>query len=234
MKRRGRLLPLLIAVPVVLWLISGIAPRQPSDQARPQYQTSLDTRRWIGEFLRKKRWPSEPPSASQAAIGGPFALVDQNGRRVTDEDLRGGFMLVYFGCTSCPDARPLALAAMVEATQALRREGQRIEPVFITVDSERDTVERLARYAREFGPSLVALTGEPREIARLARSYGVSFSKACEEASPADCLIDQSSKLYLMGPDGKSLARFEVGQAPEALARQVGTRLKLAPSLGRQ
>lgn len=234
MKRRGRLLPFLVAIPLILWLVSGIAPHRPSEHVKARSETGLDTRRWIEQFLRTKRWPTAPPSASQAGIGGPFALVDQHGRRVSDADFRGGFMLVYFGYSSCPDVCPLELQVMVDAVERLGREGYGGRPVFITVDPERDTVARLADYAGRFGPSLVALTGEPREIGRVAESYGVSFTNACEEPSRADCLIDHSSQLYLMGPEGASLARFEAGQAPEAIARKVRERLKAPPPLSQQ
>ncbi|MDH3664746.1 MAG: SCO family protein, partial [Alphaproteobacteria bacterium] len=101
-----------------------------------------------------------------ALIGGPFTLVDQTGRRVTEKDFQGRFMLAYFGYTFCPDFCPLGLSTISEALELLDRDdAEKVTPVFFSVDPARDTVEQLADYAPNFHPRLVALTGSDDEVA---------------------------------------------------------------------
>jgi cytochrome oxidase Cu insertion factor (SCO1/SenC/PrrC family) len=99
-------------------------------------------------------WNREP-------VDGPFTLIDHTGQRRTDTDFRGKLMLVYFGFTYCPDVRPTDLQEMSLAVEKLGAQGEAIQPLFITVDPERDTPEHLADYVSLFHPRLVALTGEP-------------------------------------------------------------------------
>ena len=100
----------------------------------------------------------------QALVGGPFTLTDHTGKRVTDQDFRGRFMLVFFGFTYCPDVCPTALQVMAAALEKLGRKAEQITPVLITVDPERDTPEQMAMYVKSFHPRLVGLTGTPAEI----------------------------------------------------------------------
>jgi protein SCO1/2 len=144
-----------------------------------------------------------PPSrARPAALGGAFSLIDQHGRRVTDRDFRGHYMLVYFGYTRCPDVCPTSLE---KATRALQRLGDRakaIVPVFVTIDPERDTPKVLADYLSNFHPGFVGLTGRPDEIRHMAGLYHVVYGKYKAPGS-ADETVFHSSFFYLMGPDGR-------------------------------
>lgn len=160
--------------------------------------------------------PGQIRVGADAAIGGPFALTDQDGHRVTDKDFAGRFMLIYFGYTFCPDVCPTELNAMA---LALDRLGTRVRvvPVFITVDPARDTPETLKTYLAAFGSDFVGLTGSAEDIASVAKAYRVYYKKAEGESEDA-YLMDHTSLLYLMGPDGKLAALFRTGASPDDIA----------------
>jgi len=168
-------------------------------------------------------------TSGTAEVGGPFELVDQNGERRRDSDFRGRYMLVYFGYTYCPDVCPTTLLAMSRALELLSesapKAAEQVVPVFITVDPERDTVAALAAYAPSFHPDLVALTGTPEEIAAAAKAYRVYYAKV-EDESAGTYLMDHSSFIYLMGPDGAYRTHFDHLAGPEDIAaglkRQIG------------
>jgi cytochrome oxidase Cu insertion factor (SCO1/SenC/PrrC family) len=165
--------------------------------------------------------PEPVGGAGMVPIGGPFALVDQDGRRVTEADFRGRWMLVYFGYTWCPDACPLSLTTMVEALDLLAPEvAERITPVLITVDPERDTPEVLKDYVAAFDPRLVGLTGTAEEIAAATRAWRV-FARKAEPQANGDYLVDHSTFTFLMAPDGSYAAHFTHAIAPEELARRL-------------
>jgi protein SCO1/2 len=166
-----------------------------------------------------------------AQVGGPFSLMDQHGNRVTDKDLRGKYWLVYFGFTYCPDICPTTLQEMSEAIERLGPTGEKVVPVFVTVDPERDTVPQMASYAAHFHPRLLALTGTPEEIAAVSKTFRVYAAKVSPEGrsvSPGsrDYLMDHSSILYLMGPDGKFVSFFshdaDAAAIAEGLRRHLG------------
>jgi len=141
------------------------------------------------------------------AIGGPFDLIDDTGRPVTDADYRGRWMLVYFGYTDCPDDCPLTLQKVAAALRDLGPLAGRIAPLFITVDPARDTPARLASYLENFDSRIVGLTGSSRQIAAAATAYRVYYSPGEHEPSGAD-LISHSTFLYLMNPNGRLAALF--------------------------
>jgi cytochrome oxidase Cu insertion factor (SCO1/SenC/PrrC family) len=166
--------------------------------------------------------PAQESSATgEAAIGGPFRLLDQNGQRVTNQDFAGKHMLIYFGYTFCPDICPLTLANMSAAVEELPPDvAEQVVPIFITVDPSRDTVEQLAAYASAFDPRLVALTGSEAEVKAAARAYRVYFKKV--EGENADSyLMDHTSFIYLMGPDGRYETHFAHNAAPEEIGEGI-------------
>jgi len=135
---------------------------------------------------------------------------------VTERSFAGRYMLIYFGYTYCPDVCPMSLATMIQALDLLPpAQAQRVVPIFITVDPERDTVEQLAAYAPLFHPRLVALTGSAEAIAAAAHAYRVLYSKA---GDGPDYLVDHSSFLYLMGPDGAYERHFHASASPKRIA----------------
>jgi cytochrome oxidase Cu insertion factor (SCO1/SenC/PrrC family) len=160
-------------------------------------------------------------AGGEALVGGPFTLTDQHGAVVTEQDFAGRYMLIYFGYTYCPDFCPMSLSNMTQALDLLPPEqAEQVTPILITVDPERDTVEQLAEYAPLFHPRLVALTGTPEETRQAAKAYRVYFSKA-GNGDGSDYLMDHSTFIYLMGPDGKYVRHFSHSATPEEIAAGV-------------
>jgi len=158
-------------------------------------------------------------SWGQALIGGPFALTDHTGRRVTDEDFRGRYMLVFFGFTFCPDVCPSALQVVSAALDKLGPKAERFVPVLITVDPERDTPEQLALYVQSFHPRLMGLTGTPAEIEAVAKAYRVhSVRKRVDPKSSAGYTIDHPAQVYVMDPDGRYRAFLDYTKGVESVA----------------
>jgi len=168
--------------------------------------------------------------------GGPFALVDHHGRGVTDTDFKGRYMLVFFGYTYCPDVCPTDLRIIGDAMDMLGDAGESVQPLFITIDPERDTPEVLADFVANFHPRLLGLTGSKQQIASIANDYGVTFFKVffppsvsvsddqSENTSDDDnaaYLVNHSAATYLMGPDGKFITYFPHATTPENMARQI-------------
>jgi len=164
-----------------------------------------------------------PKRAGRGApsIGGAFTLVDQNGQTRRDTDFRDKFMLVYFGYTFCPDVCPTALQVMTLALDELGDKAADVQPILITIDPERDTVERLKSYAANFHPRLLALTGSPQAIAAAAHAYRVYYAKSKGHDSGPDYLMDHSSVIYLMGRDGQYLTHFTHTTDAEGMARGI-------------
>jgi protein SCO1/2 len=160
--------------------------------------------------------------ADGAAIGGPFTLVDGDGRTVTDADYRDHPLLVYFGYTYCPDVCPTTLTTIAEALDLLGGKGKDIVVLFITIDPERDRPEAMKDYVKAFHPQIVGLTGTPQQVAAAARAYRVYYAKVQQDPKdPEDYLMDHSAYAYLMGRDGKYLTHFPHGISPQDMANQI-------------
>lgn len=160
---------------------------------------------------------------AQPAIGGAFTLTDQTGKTVTDRSYDGSYRLIYFGYTFCPDACPTELAVMARAVDELGASGNKVQPVFITVDPARDTVKQLAGYVPLFHPRLAGLTGTPEQIAQVAKDYKVYYAKADADpkAGPGAYLMNHTSFVYLMGPDGKFLTVFPAETDVDKMAAEI-------------
>jgi len=155
----------------------------------------------------------------QALIGGPFVLTDHTGKRVTEENFRGRYMLVFFGFTFCPDVCPSALQVVSAALDRLGPRAERFVPVLITVDPERDTPEQLALYVQSFHPRLVGLTGTPAEIEAVAKTYRVySVRKRVDPKSSAGYTVDHPAQIYIMDPDGRYRAFLDYTKGVESVA----------------
>lgn len=159
--------------------------------------------------------------SGKALIGGPFTLTDQNGRTVSDSDFRGKYMLVSFGYTYCPDVCPAELNVMSEALKKLGSDAENIVPVFITIDPARDTVEQMANYVSSFHPRMVGLTGTEAQIREAAGAYRVFYSKADGDAAGDGYLMDHSTFMYLMNPEGEYVTHFGYGISPDELATRL-------------
>ncbi len=154
------------------------------------------------------------------ALGGPFRLTDQTGRAVTEADYAGRFLLIYFGYTYCPDVCPTELGTIAAAMDELGAQADRVIPVFITIDPERDTVPAMEDYVSRFHPRMVGLTGTLDQVAQVARAYRVFYSKVNRPEMSA-YLMDHSSFIYLVGPDGRVRTLFRPQTSPQALAQAV-------------
>ena len=161
------------------------------------------------------------------SLGGPFSLVDQAGRPVTERDYAGRWLLVYFGFTYCPDICPTELGTIAAAIDAMGPAGAAVTPVLVTIDPQRDTPAALADYVARFHPRMQGLTGTPEQVAAAARSYRVFFSRV-QRAENTDYLMDHSSFIYLVGPDGRVRSLFRPDTGAEAMAAAVSGQLRSA------
>jgi cytochrome oxidase Cu insertion factor (SCO1/SenC/PrrC family) len=153
--------------------------------------------------------PSHTPRGTGTAlVGGPFTLTDQTGKKVTQKDFLGHYMLVFFGYTYCPDVCPTELQVMSAALDSLGSKADKIQPIFITIDPQRDTPEVMKQYVANFYPRLTGLTGSPEEIATVAKAYRVYYSKIDGKSGAANYLMDHSSIVYLMDTNGTFLKHF--------------------------
>ena len=167
---------------------------------------------------RERLLPSPPVSSwGQALIGGPFALTDHNGNRVTDAHFRGRIMLVLFGYTSCPDVCPSALQVLSAALGRLGSKADRFVPVLISVDPERDTPERLRLYVKRFHPRLVGLVGTPAETAAVLEAYRIKTGPR-GEGLPSAGDIDHPGRIYVMGADGRYRTHLDYTKGADAIA----------------
>ncbi|MBK5196855.1 MAG: SCO family protein [Methyloceanibacter sp.] len=162
-------------------------------------------------FLTKRAEAPQVETSGKALIGGPFALTDQTGKMVTDQDFRGRYMLIFFGFTHCPDICPAELQVMSATLDGLGPKAAEVVPIFITLDPERDTQAIMGDYVKNFGPSFVGLTGSLEAIAEAAKAYRVTYSKFQEDKTTSDYSIDHSALVYLMGPDGNYITHFAYG-----------------------
>jgi protein SCO1/2 len=158
-------------------------------------------------------WGKEP-------VGGPFALHDQHGRMRTDEEFRGKLLLLYFGYTRCPDVCPADVLSITLALQGLGDRAASVQPIFVTLDPERDTAEHLADYLESFDPRWIGLTGDKAAIGKLALDYKIWFAKA-ENARGDDYSIDHTSVIFLVGRDGKYIGFLPPGTEPERIMEAV-------------
>jgi len=161
------------------------------------------------------------PSTGKALVGGPFTLVDQTGKTVTDKDFRGRFMLIYFGFTNCPDVCPSGLQVMAAALDKLGPKADQVTPILITVDPERDTPEQLASYVPSFHPRLIGLTGSPEQVAAALKAYRVYAKRVDDPKSSAGYTFDHTSLIYLMDREGNYVAHFTHATSVDRIAERL-------------
>jgi protein SCO1/2 len=167
---------------------------------------------------------AEPPLAG-ARIGGPFTLVNQDGRTVTERDYDGRYRLIYFGYTFCPDVCPNTLQKLMKAFQSFASKAPdraaKVQPIFITIDPARDTPAVMKQYVNAFDPRLVGLTGTPAQVAAVSKEFAV-FSQKVESKGSSDYLMDHSSVPMLFGPKGEPIALLTTSdQSSDQLAAEL-------------
>lgn len=158
----------------------------------------------------------------EASIGGPFALIDQNGKTYTDKDLRGHWTLLYFGYTHCPDVCPLTLELMGDVMDKLGAKVARVTPMFITLDPARDTPDVMKQYVASFGNNFIGLTGSEAQIAPVLREFHVYAKK--RPVAGGDYAMDHSGSIYLLDPNGKFAGSYEEAEGPDKIAADLKAR----------
>ncbi|MCA8928304.1 MAG: SCO family protein [Alphaproteobacteria bacterium] len=157
--------------------------------------------------------------SGKALIGGPFELVDQDGRTRTDKDFLGQNLLIYFGYTFCPDVCPTELSKIAAAMDLLPEDAN-VTPIFITIDPERDTPAQMKAYVSAFHPRMVGLTGTPEQVAAAAKAYRVYFAKNTSGGT-TEYTMDHTSIIYFMDTKGEFVTHFTSDATPEAIAKRV-------------
>lgn len=166
-------------------------------------------------------------AANAVTIGGPFALRAPDGTTVTERTYRGKWLLVYFGYTSCPEICPTTLFDIAAALNHLGSEAANLQPVFVTLDPERDTPAVMGDYVRSFDPRIVGLSGDPQQIDAASQAYGAYAARHETRPGAGDYLVDHSNYIYLMSPQGSFVRAFDSDWSGEAIAsalREVMTR----------
>lgn len=160
-------------------------------------------------------------SSGKPKVGGPFELVDHTGKTVTNADYDGKYLLMFFGFTFCPDVCPTELQVITGALEELGPTADKIQPLFVTIDPERDTPEAMAQYVAHFYPSFVGLSGSSEQIAQIAKAYRVYYKRVEDPTSAAEYTMDHSAVVYLMGPDGSFVKHYGGATSPEAMAKSL-------------
>ena len=160
-------------------------------------------------------------------IGGPFTLIDHHGNKVTEASYPGQYKLIYFGFTYCPAICPTELQKMRQAVKALPSEmAEKIQPLFITTDPERDSVAVMKDYVSLFDPRLVGLTGTIPQIEHIKKAYRI-FAVKVQDESMDEYTIDHSSFTYLMSPEGDLVAMYRVKDTADFMAEDLKKHISL-------
>ena len=169
--------------------------------------------------------PQKPAGLGEAFVGGPFTMVNHRGETVTEKSFLGKPMLLFFGFTFCPDVCPTELQVMAAALDELGDKGKDIQPIFVSIDPERDKPEVMAAYVSNFSDRFIGLTGSAEQVAAIAGAYRIFYARQENKERPTDYLMDHSSIVYLMGPDGKFLKHFTYTTDAKALAQGIAEAL---------
>ncbi len=167
---------------------------------------------------------AEPPLAG-AAIGGPFELVDSDGKTVRWSDFDGRYRMVYFGYAYCPDVCPLDVQRMMQGFARFKEAepelAAQVQPIFVTIDPARDTPQVVGEFTSAFSDDLIGLTGTAEQIDAAAKAFAVYYAKG--EAGPdgEGYLMDHSRTAYLMGREGEPVATLPVDQSGDAVAAEL-------------
>ena len=154
-----------------------------------------------------------------------FEMTDHNGMMQTDGDFRGHWMLVFFGFTNCPDVCPMGLATIAQVMDELGTQGSAVQPLFITVDPERDTPSALANYVPQFGPGILGLSGPPDQIERTAQTFKIYYQKIEEASAPDGYTMGHTSSFLLFDPEGEFVRIYEYDAEPGLIVTDLRERI---------
>lgn len=164
--------------------------------------------------------PTGAVTTGKALVGGPFTLTDASGKHVTEKDFAGRKMLVFFGFTSCPDVCPGGLQVIAAALEKLGAKADKVAPIFITLDAERDPPAKTGEYAKSFSPKLIGLSGTADEVKAAAQAYRVYFKKV-PGTEPGNYTFDHSSIIYLMDESGQYITHYPYPITVDELAAKL-------------
>jgi protein SCO1 len=173
---------------------------------------------------------SSAHAASAVTVGGPFTLSTSDGTTVTDQTYRGKWLLVYFGYTFCPNSCPTMLLDIATALKELGPDAAKVQSLFITIDPQRDTPQVMQQYTQSFDSRILGLIGTSEQIAATAKAYGAYYIRHSTGPGINDYVMDHSTYLYVMGPDGKFVRAFHDDTSGESIANMLRGLLK--PSHG--
>lgn len=158
----------------------------------------------------------------QASVGGPFTMLDHNGNTVTESSFGGRKLLIYFGFTFCPDICPTELQALTEMLDMLSAEERaQIQPLFVTVDPERDTPEKMKEYLSNFHGDFIGLTGSPEQVAAALKGWRIYWQRVDDPSTQGGFTYDHSALTYVMDENNTYLAHFSFGTEPDAMAEKL-------------
>ncbi|MDE1148353.1 MAG: SCO family protein [Azospirillaceae bacterium] len=163
------------------------------------------------------------------AVGGPFALVDQSGKAVTEKTYDGSWRLMFFGYTFCPDICPTELQVMAQAMDQLGPDADKVQPLFVSVDPGRDTPQQLSDYVAQFHPRMVGLTGTPAQVQGAIRAWRVYAAKVNGD-DPENYLMDHSTYVYLMDPNNRLATIFARGTTAEDMVKGIREAIAAGPA----
>jgi len=169
---------------------------------------------------------TQAPPLAGADIGGPFELVNKQGETVRWSDFAGKYRVVYFGYTYCPDICPLDVQRMARGLRELGKDdpakAAKIQAIFITVDPERDTPEKVGEFTAAFSDDIIGLTGTPAQVKQAADNFRVYYEKG-QASSAGGYLVNHSNITYLFDPDGKPLATLptDINDGGQAIAAEL-------------
>lgn len=173
---------------------------------------------WAGDSAEHTQDSPIVPSR----INGRYLLLNHFGETVTDRSFGDRFQLIYFGYTHCPDVCPTSLMTISHALKRMGDKADRVQPLMISVDPERDTPEVLREFVRYFHPRLVGLTGTPEMIERVAQNFRIRYEKVrLTDDPPGVYRMDHSAGVYFMSPDGRFLAKFANSATVEQMTRRM-------------
>ncbi len=164
-------------------------------------------------------------TVGKATIGGPFQLIDHDGKAVSDTSFDGEYLLVFFGFTYCPDICPAGLQTIAAVMDKLGTRASRVRPLFISIDPERDKPEVLKQYVSHFHPRIRGLTGSLEQVTAAAKAYRVYFRKVETSAAGGDYTMDHSAFVYLMSPAGEFITHFTHATPVDKMAERIAGKI---------
>lgn len=195
------------------------------------------TAAWLAATLCLCLWA--PPLLAQHELGPGetkdimprYLLQDVNGRATVPDDFRGRYQLITFGYTFCPDVCPTTLTEMAAVLQALGPLAEGVQPIFVSVDPERDTLAVLKTYTAFFDARIIGMTGSPALVSRAADNFKVRYQKVYEKSAASDrYAVDHSAGMYLLAPDGGFLKKFAFATPPAEIVAAIRQQMEDMPA----